>query len=337
MVNPCFSFDTRRVARSLQFEMFRREFSNFEDYGLPAGARGKDGFAATCNGYDLGRLKLALFRTDAHTVCPTRFCGGRLGPEYWILSLQLEGRTDLETDGRMERLGRGSFSLRKHDQPRRGQVTDSVSICLYLPREEFGGLEHALDRMTEPGETCTVFLPHFANYIAALAKALPAASRQDCAQIAKTVISILRRCVSLQADTQSKQAASIAARLEVAKRLISSHSRPAELTPEKLCDELNVSLRQLHVIFEGVGGLGRFLRSVRLRACHDEIIVTGRSRPICAIAEEFGFSSGSRFISQFRREIGATPGELRSRAHACGPSARFMAWLGPQEASKRTL
>lgn len=88
------------------------------------------------------------------------------------------------------------------------------------------------------------------------------------------------------------------------------------LSPAAVAQELGISLRQVHVLFEPTGrSFSRTLAALRLRKA-GEILATAPSRPVADIAYACGFDSLATFYRAFRSSYGMTPRDLRVRASA---------------------
>jgi AraC-like DNA-binding protein len=105
-------------------------------------------------------------------------------------------------------------------------------------------------------------------------------------------------------------------RLYEAKRYIALHLANPALTPEHVAAALNISVRQLHLLFEPTGT--SFARHVlQCRLDESRLALTGPlayERAITDIALGWGFNSLATFYRTFRQAFGATPNEIRAAA-----------------------
>lgn len=117
------------------------------------------------------------------------------------------------------------------------------------------------------------------------------------------------------------RAAARAAMLSRVRRYIRLHLLNPELSPETVLNALQLPRATLYRLFEHEGGLGAYIRHVRLRHAADSLAHKPHET-VTRIAFELGFKSGSDFTRAFRRAYGMSP--LDFRMQALGSShARF--------------
>jgi AraC-like DNA-binding protein len=87
-----------------------------------------------------------------------------------------------------------------------------------------------------------------------------------------------------------------------------------DLSPAAVAQELGISLRQVHVLFEPTGlSFSRTLTALRVRKA-GEMLAAAPSRPIADVAYACGFDSLATFYRAFRNSFGMTPRDMRVRA-----------------------
>jgi AraC-like DNA-binding protein len=110
------------------------------------------------------------------------------------------------------------------------------------------------------------------------------------------------------------------ARLLLARRLIAQHLSQASLSAAMVAGQLGVSVRHLHMLFEGSGN--SFSRYVTV----ERISLTGRllheapERPVAEIARACGFESLATFYRVFHNAVGMPPGEFRAQSTPSRPA-----------------
>jgi AraC-like DNA-binding protein len=105
------------------------------------------------------------------------------------------------------------------------------------------------------------------------------------------------------------------ARLEEVKRYVDLHLADPGLTPEKAAAALNMSVRQLHRLFEPSGmSFAQYVLRGRLEKCRAALINPIGDRPVTDIAFAWGFNSLATFNRTFRQTFGMAPSELRANA-----------------------
>ncbi|MFK3777677.1 AraC family transcriptional regulator [Agrobacterium sp. NPDC089420] len=85
-----------------------------------------------------------------------------------------------------------------------------------------------------------------------------------------------------------------------------------ELTPAAVARELGISLRQLHVVFEGAElSFSRTLSAMRIEEAR-RLLLASPALPVTQIAYGCGFDSLATFYRVFASAYGMTPGEARA-------------------------
>jgi AraC-like DNA-binding protein len=129
---------------------------------------------------------------------------------------------------------------------------------------------------------------------------------------------ILREIVLLIADAfgeqaglrGSKPALARAMAFDQARRYVHTNLHDSDLSPDRVVESLGLSRRTVYRLFEHEGGLGGYIRHVRLRAAADEL-VAWPGIPVQDIAFAHGFRSASDFTRAFRRVYGLAPQDIR--------------------------
>jgi AraC-like DNA-binding protein len=111
------------------------------------------------------------------------------------------------------------------------------------------------------------------------------------------------------------------ARLSLARRSITRHLSQASLSPAMIADLLGVSVRHVHMLFEGTGkSFSQTVTAQRIRLC-GQLLREAPGRPIAEIARACGFESLATFYRVFHATEGIPPGEFRARAARSGPGS----------------
>ncbi|MGA3250013.1 MAG: helix-turn-helix domain-containing protein [Paraburkholderia sp.] len=129
---------------------------------------------------------------------------------------------------------------------------------------------------------------------------------------------ILREIVLLIADAfgeqaglkGSKPALARAMAFDQARRYVHENLHDDDLSPNRIVESLGLSRPTVYRLFQHEGGLGAYIRHVRLRAAADEL-VAWPGVPVQQIAYAHGFRSASDFTRAFRRVYGLAPQEIR--------------------------
>jgi AraC-like DNA-binding protein len=115
----------------------------------------------------------------------------------------------------------------------------------------------------------------------------------------------------------SKRAVERALMFAGARRYVHGHLADADLTPEQVIDVLDLPRSTLYRMFQHEGGLGAYIRHLRLRAAANDLVrLPGLA--VKDIAYSIGFKSASDFTRAFRRAYGIAPLDLRNyRSWGC--------------------
>ena len=103
------------------------------------------------------------------------------------------------------------------------------------------------------------------------------------------------------------------ARLSLARRSITRHLSQASLSPPMIADLLGVSVRHMHMLFEGTGqSFAQTVTAQRIRLS-GRLLREAPGRPIAEVARACGFESLATFYRVFHAIEGMPPGEFRAR------------------------
>lgn len=108
----------------------------------------------------------------------------------------------------------------------------------------------------------------------------------------------------------SKRALGRALMFECARRHVRANLQECGLSPESVIESLRLPRSTIYRLFEHEGGLGAYIRHLRLRAAADDLIRFPKV-PIKDIGYSVGFKSASDFTRAFRRVYEITPQEMR--------------------------
>ncbi|SOE99414.1 AraC-type DNA-binding protein [Burkholderia sp. OK233] len=106
------------------------------------------------------------------------------------------------------------------------------------------------------------------------------------------------------------RAAARAAMFGQARRYVQAHLHEAELSPESVLNALRLPRQTLYRLFQHEGGLGAYIRHLRLRHAADRL-AHNPHETVTYIAFELGFKSGTDFTRAFRRAYGMPPQDFR--------------------------
>ena len=108
----------------------------------------------------------------------------------------------------------------------------------------------------------------------------------------------------------SKRAVGRALMFEKTRRYIRENLNDFELSPERVVQALGLSRPTIYRLFQHEGGLGAYIRQLRLRVAADDF-VRFPGIPVQDIGYALGFKSASDFTRAFRRAYDLSPRDVR--------------------------
>ena len=127
---------------------------------------------------------------------------------------------------------------------------------------------------------------------------------------AELIVAAFGRQAGLSGDTR---AAARAAMFAQVRRYIQAHLTESDLSPESVLNALGLPRPTLYRLFQHEGGLGAYIRHLRLRRAADELVRYSHVTVI-EIAYGLGFKSASDFTRAFRRAYDMAPQDFRALA-----------------------
>lgn len=243
--------------------------------------------------------------------------------DHWIISYCARAPHTTVTSGALlEVPAKVPFlwSLRQefvHQRPRVDRAQ------LILSRDAFPDIAQLLDAAC--GSVLDTPLGHLlGDYICALEAHLPAVSPDASPRLAKAVEAMIAAAVAPSAERVATARHQIElGRRERVRQVVHRHLRTPTLTPGTLARLVGMSRSSLYRMYEGLGGVARYIQQQRLLAAQAILTDTRNTKSIAELVEEFCFADSSSFNRVFRREFGCTPGEARAAALAgCAPPIR---------------
>jgi AraC-like DNA-binding protein len=134
---------------------------------------------------------------------------------------------------------------------------------------------------------------------------LPEAELSDGPPLASSLVGLLNGLLQPGRDHEDdvRRALNVAIR-----RYIADHLDDLALDVDTLREQFFCSRATLYRLFEGDGGVARFIREARLRACMHELALPSTTRKhIARIATRWGFENPSHFNRLFKQSFGVVP------------------------------
>lgn len=193
---------------------------------------------------------------------------------------------------------------------------DVRSFYLELPRDAFAQrfpqnqlpLVAALNTTRGLGRIVTEFCATLASESANLG-----AGRRE--NVGGSLMDLLAQAMQAADDDLPTADGSVrAARLRAVQHWIEAHLSEPDLTLDRIAAANGMSLRYLHVLFQGCdASVSEWILNRRLQLAHDRLS-RREGRSITSVAFELGFNSSAHFSTLFRRRFGLAPRDV-ARPH----------------------
>jgi AraC-like DNA-binding protein len=134
---------------------------------------------------------------------------------------------------------------------------------------------------------------------------LPRAEMSDAPMLASSLVGLLNGLLRPSRDHEDdvRRALNVAMR-----QYITDHLDDLALDVDTLRRQFFCSRATLYRLFEGDGGITKYIREARLRACmHDLALPTATRKHIARIATRWGFENPSHFNRLFKQTFGVVP------------------------------
>jgi AraC-like DNA-binding protein len=159
-----------------------------------------------------------------------------------------------------------------------------------------------------------------ADHLLSLTRELPSIPKAHWPMLGAVTCAVVQSCLVAApgnpARTDTSRATALRERLRcVVKRNMNS----PDFGPETLRRLVAMSRSKLYRIFEGTGGVARFIQDERLDAARQRLADIGDKTSIRALAGEVGFLEHSTFSRAFKLRYGSSPTEFREMVSAHHP------------------
>ena len=222
-------------------------------------------------------------------------------------------------------IANGSFATSHTDLPYRTAPLGAGGFHLRILKIPLGTIPAQDKRMRELAPR-TFGDPTLAPLLGACFTELGEASTDSGADATSLVqalahLALIERGI-VRPGSRRGQAALRTARLSQARRLIARHLQNPDLAPSMVADELGVSVRHLHMLFESAAkSFSQTVTDERLKQSR-RLMREAPERLIADIAAACGFESLATYYRVFNAAYGMAPGDFRSDFRAQGPDSR---------------
>jgi AraC-like DNA-binding protein len=312
-------FDVRSHAPQRQLLAWRERIGHVMDVPT-ARSDVETPFQASIDHYSVGGLAFTDCRTDSMPLERTLARISRDNVRQYAFHVFLEGDVeDVKVRASPRAGGSGAATLLALDlgQPVRMRRNACRLLTFFVPGTVAAGVfpdPEALHGRMMNNETALTGL--IFEHVAALARDIASMDAQSAESAMRTGAELLVAAFGKEAGLAGNaRAAARAAMFDRARRYIQAHLRDADLSPESVVRALQLPRPSVYRMFQHEGGLGAYIRHLRLRQAADELA----HRPqlsVTEIAYGLGFASSSDFTRAFRRSYGMAPRDFREASAA---------------------
>ncbi|WP_208878274.1 helix-turn-helix domain-containing protein [Streptomyces sp. PBH53] len=282
--------------------------------GFPRGS-------ASCHGTlwagDLAYVRVLSVQADPVRLGRTASLTASAPAARLALALQVSGTAGLRQDGRGAVLQPGELALLDLRRPFFLEQHRPFRMHLVrVPCAALGAAQGRVERVTgralrTDGGIAALLEP----LLLGLAQQDAPAPARVADRLAGNVADLLASLVDEQ--TREPGAGPADARRQLSalvRRYIDAHLRDPELSPVGIADAHGISLRYLHLLFEGEETtVRRLIRRRRVEECARELARRQGVVPtISAVARGWGFRNATHFSRSFREVFGMSPREWRA-------------------------
>jgi AraC-like DNA-binding protein len=230
-----------------------------------------------------------------------------------------EGGSFETRDGSNFTLHSGHIATSYSDLPYRTRPVGADGFHLRIvkiPATSLGPMRKGLhDLFPEPFDERSQLAPLLESCFADLVAAGERIEPQSAATLTETLaaLALVERGAVKPGGGLARQAFRVA-RLSFARRLIASQLSDPHLSPALIANQLGVSIRHVHALFEGsTMSFSQTVTAMRLDESR-KLLAQVPQRPIAKIAVACGFESLATFYRVFRAAHGVAPGDFRETA-----------------------
>ena len=242
----------------------------------------------------------------------------RLDKDCYYVQLLHRGGIEVHQRGAQHHstAARGAIFLASEEYELQGHG-EVRSFYLELPRAEFAQ-RFSSNRVpvSAPLNTAQGLGRIVSDFCATLATESPRLQGPQREAMGAQVMDLL--AIALQAaedDAPMGEASVKAARLRSVQHWIEGRLADPELTLERVAAANGMSLRSLHLLFEGGEmSASEWIWHRRLQRAHD-CLARGEGGTITGVAFDHGFNSSAHFSTMFRRRFGLSPRDVARRRH----------------------
>lgn len=306
---PFARISTERLTPDRAFDAWCRSVRTFEiELGVPV----RD-FRIDTSGWMLGPFILTIGRMiEMRTVRSVPLLADRYCDMLFVLVG--EGFLSGRATGRRIGIGPGEWAVLDSRQPFEIEAKDCAYTMLLVPRESLYAVPDA--RLTDlhghrPDGCCATFL---AEHARALVRHLPHMTAAEARTAAQSTLKLVEGVCLDGADGPNEGVSPVSSLRRRVERYIDNHLGTADLSPERIAADLEISRTTLYRAFQPSGGVAQHIRTRRLDTARGLLDHPEEHRSLGEIAELLGFATAASFAKAFRGRFGMPPRAVRGIA-----------------------
>ncbi|ROZ77630.1 transcriptional regulator FeaR [Ramlibacter sp. WS9] len=277
-----------------------------------------DRFAGSINSQSMPGLDLSVVASGAQKVLRTPRHIARANDDYFLVSIQTQGKGVLRQDGRDALLNPGDFAL--YDSTRAYELHfegDFQQIVLKLPGEQLRSAVRDTEKLTATTVSGRAGAGHLMiGMIKTLWEDIDALEPASAVAVAGGVLNILVAGLQTLPASKRRGVSTLTSyHLTRIKGEIDSRLRNPALTVSDVARDLGISVGHIHRLFrQEATSPAQYIWSRRLEMCSRDLVdprCAGQS--ISEIAFSWGFNDAAHFSRSFRDRFGVPPREWRGR------------------------
>ncbi len=277
-----------------------------------------DLFAGSINSQSMPGMDLSVVASGTQKVLRTPRQIARANDDYFLVSIQTQGKGVLRQDGRDAVLNPGDFAL--YDSTRAYELHfegDFQQIVLKLPGAQLRSAVRDTDKLTATAVSGRAGAGHLMiGMIKTLWDDIDALEPASAVAVASGVLNILVAGLQTLPASKCRGVSSLTSyHLSRVKREIDSRLRNPALLVGDVARDLSISVGHIHRLFRQEATTpAQYIWSRRLEMCSRDLVDPSRAgHSVSEIAFSWGFNDAAHFSRSFRDRFGVPPREWRHR------------------------
>ena len=286
----------------------------------------RQAFNGSIQHHQLSSLELSRVNASAQRVRHTKRQIAKATEDYFLVSIQTQGRGVVRQDGRDAVLAPGDFALYDSTRPYELYFEQQFEqVVLMLPGSALRSQLSGTDRMTATTVCGQRGAGHLMiSMIETLQREVANFEPASAAAVAESVVSILVAGLRTLPVLSSPDASELMLlHREQIKAFVRAHLRDPSLSIALIAHSLRLSVSTVHRAFTGQPmSLSQWLWGLRLDAIKSELVdIVNQHRSASDIVFSWGFNDAAHFSRAFKERFELSPRAFRQRSRDLMDSA----------------